>query len=126
MYKKQNYKKCECYLPLLRDIFKYLIIEDMFLAEGKALTESITSVREELIDIKNQRSKNYISTDLNVLPDPIFSLSEESTSVPYCYEKNDDNGCRLANQQNQDNILSEKILLYNNTSSSISDGDDKR
>ena len=96
----------------------------MFLTEGKALTESITSVREELIDIKNQRSKNYISTDLNILPDPIFSLSEECNSVPNYYENNDVNGCRLANQQIQDNILPEKNLLYNNISSSMSDGDD--
>ena len=116
--------KCECYLTLLIDIFEYLITEDMFLTEGKALTESITSVREELIDIKNQRSKNYISTDLNILPDPIFSLSEESNSVPNCYENNDVNGCRLANQQIQDNILPEKNFLYNNISSSMSDGDD--
>ena len=114
----------ECYLPLLRDIFKHLITEDMFLTEGKALTESITSVREELMDIKYQRSNNYISTDLNILPDPIFSLSEESNSVPNCYENNDVNGFRLTNQRIQDNILSEKNLLYNNISSSISDADD--
>ena len=98
--------------------------EDLFLTEGMAFTKSIGAVREELTEIKDQCFMNYIPTDQDILCDPIQTMSNETTSVPTCFESNEGSEFSLSNHHLQQNIYSENSLLCKKISSSISDGDD--
>ena len=119
------------YISLIsNDITKYDIFdlwgrkEDLFLTEGMAFTKSIDAVREELTEIKDQCFTNYMPNYQNILSDPIQTMSNETTSIPTCFESNEGSEFRLSNHHLQQDIISEKSLLCKTISSSSSDGDD--
>ena len=104
--------------------FDEINLEDTFLTEGMAFTASISSVRKELTEIKNQCSMNYTSTDLNIFSEPIFPLSDETNSVPFRYENQNVANYGLSNLNHQQNILPQNNLFNSYGSRSISDCDD--